>query len=193
MNSIIYTVKYSDREIFDEEVANIIEIGCEISGNLYSTCTNTTPPEVLYCQDVIIDKDKFWVRFASNGQIVYLENQWDFNNKKRKRKRIRWYPDGQIYEVTILNLDQGMLHTMLWHQNGRKCWDHDYVKGEKYQWHDNGEKQLVAIRKDGKWKRKAWRFDGSPLKLNADGSMTMEEYNKSLMTTKEYIKHLKDY
>ena len=163
MSKKIHTIQSSDKKKFDEQVNELLELGCELMDGGYQVINNDDG--VVYSQ-VIVFKKNCEVEFYEDGQLKSVRND---------RIQTSWYENGQKKEEeTYKNGEIDGLHT-LWYEDGQKRSEGTYKDGNLglwTSWYDNGQKKEEKTYKDGE-------IDGLSTKWYENGHKEKEENFKN--------------
>ena len=149
MSKKIHTFQSSDRKVFDEQVNQLLEYGCELLDGSYAVIKKKK--RHVYSQVVEIDTNNCDVEFYANGQVKYLvhlkkngkkDGQWTEWHTTGEKKSEGAYKDGKQDGLWTHWLENGQIRSRGTYKDGK--WDGLWT------WFENLEKYLSETYKDGK-------------------------------------------
>jgi antitoxin component YwqK of YwqJK toxin-antitoxin module len=159
MSKKIHTIQSSDKKKFDEQVNELLELGCELMDGGYQVINNDDG--VVYSQVIVFKNCE--VEFYENGQLTFVKN---YNEDGKQDGFTLWFENGQkCYDGTYKD---GKLDGLItsWYENGQKLNEGTWKDGEQdglsNTWYKNGQKMSEGTFKDGNLiSEKHWDEDGS--------------------------------
>tara|TARA_B100000519_G_C14191958_1_gene413557 strand:+ start:106 stop:1107 length:1002 start_codon:yes stop_codon:yes gene_type:complete len=130
MSKKIYTIQSSDKEEFEKQVNDLLELGFELMDGGYQLIKEDGG--FIYSQIIVIENGK--IEFYDNKQLKYI---------KKNGLEIKWYENGQRsdYRINIYGYKEGKWTN--WYENGQKKCEREYknsgLVGPYNEWYKNGQ------------------------------------------------------